>query len=78
MEGIIVSQIVVSTAASLLTGVSLLFWASLITKGDWSRLALLREKPIVLIQALLGVLTFAGSVASLALAVSQPIFRGGE
>lgn len=78
MKGDVVFQIAVSIAASLCAGISFFIWLSLIAQGDLTRLPLLRKRPIVLAQAVLGVLILTGSLASLALAVLRPVFRGGQ
>ncbi|KAL4929393.1 uncharacterized protein BDV17DRAFT_261736 [Aspergillus undulatus] len=69
------SKIAVSTGASLCAGMSLLLWFLLISDGHPSRLVLLRQRPYVSSQAVVGVLVWAGLLGSVALAVYQPVLR---
>jgi hypothetical protein len=64
-----ISQIVVSTGASICAGISFFIWLFIISDCNPARL---------LAQAVVGLLILTGLLASVALAVYQPVFRGGE
>jgi hypothetical protein len=78
MEAYLILQITASIAALMCSGGGLAMWLYLITKGDISRLALLKKKPVILCQAGIGTLVFVGSIASAILAIYRPTFRGGK
>jgi hypothetical protein len=73
-----ISQIVVSTGASICAGVSFSLWLFIISDGNSARLASLSQKPIILAQAVVGLLILTGLLVSIALSVCQPVYRGGE
>lgn len=72
------SQTAVSTAASICAAISFFFWLSIISGFSFARLASLRQKPIIVAQAVLGILILTGLLISIALSIYQPDFRGGE
>lgn len=72
------SQIAVSTAASICVAISFFLWLFIISGFSSARLAVLKQKPIIFAQAVLGILILTGLLISIALSIYQPGFRGGE
>ena len=71
-------QVVASVGATICAGASFFLWLRIISRHNPIRISSLRQRPVILAQAVVGILILTGLLVSVTLAIYQPNLRGGE